>query len=115
MPTPSVSEKLLTLAAEYLERAAGSPPLRSSHRVGSQEGPINEGELAEAVAEVAGNEFVGLGMRDGIFPGGVMGALVTLSVTGAVHWLRLQRSLARPRKKRLLAARECMDQSTRSK
>ena len=27
--------------------------------------PVNEGELAEAVAEVAGNEFVGPGMRPG--------------------------------------------------
>jgi hypothetical protein len=27
--------------------------------------PINEGELAEAVAEVTGNEFVGPGMRPG--------------------------------------------------
>jgi hypothetical protein len=27
--------------------------------------PVNEGELAEAVAEVAGNEFVGRGMRPG--------------------------------------------------
>jgi hypothetical protein len=53
----------------------------------------------EAVPEATGSEFVGLGMRDGIFSGGVMGALVTLSVTGAVHWLRLQRSLERPRKK----------------
>ena len=27
--------------------------------------PVNEGELAEAVAEVSGNEFVGPGMRPG--------------------------------------------------
>ena len=27
--------------------------------------PVNEGELAEAVAEVMGNEFVGPGMRPG--------------------------------------------------
>ena len=27
--------------------------------------PVNEGELAEAVAEVTGNEFVGPGMRPG--------------------------------------------------
>ena len=27
--------------------------------------PVNEGELAEAVAEVSGNEFVGPGMRSG--------------------------------------------------
>ena len=27
--------------------------------------PVNDGELAEAVAEVSGNEFVGPGMRPG--------------------------------------------------
>jgi hypothetical protein len=27
--------------------------------------PVNEGELAEAVAEVAGNEFIGPGMKPG--------------------------------------------------
>jgi hypothetical protein len=27
--------------------------------------PLNEGELAEAVAEVTGNQFVGPGMRPG--------------------------------------------------
>ena len=27
--------------------------------------PVNEGELAEAVVEVAGDEFVGAGMRPG--------------------------------------------------
>jgi hypothetical protein len=40
---------------------------------------------------------------------------VTLSVTGAVHWLRLQRSIGAASQKRILAARKCMDQPTRSK
>jgi hypothetical protein len=33
--------------------------------------PVNEGELAEAVAEVTGNGFVGPGMRPGDVKGGI--------------------------------------------
>ena len=39
--------------------------------------PVNEGELAEAVAEVSGNEFVGPGMR----PGDVSGLVKRRTLT----------------------------------
>ena len=40
-------------------------PIRKSSNWFARGVPVNEGELAEAVAEVSGNEFVGPGMRPG--------------------------------------------------
>ena len=44
---------------------SGSNPIRKEPSNWFERGPVNEGELAEAVAEVSGNEFVGPGMRPG--------------------------------------------------